>query len=95
MAPLITKNFWLSSRLILLAQRGLRSYPIFSAQKKYFTHLWNKEGETEHIWTVSLQDKSRVKSEGHSVCLELQKGTINSKYLSGIFFSFSERFTIN
>lgn len=39
MAPLIMKNFWLSSRLILLARRALSSYPIFSAQKKYFIHL--------------------------------------------------------
>lgn len=39
MAPLITNNFWQSSRLILQAQKALRSYPIFSAQKKYFIHF--------------------------------------------------------
>lgn len=44
-------------------------------------------GETVHIRTVSQQDQTRVKREGHLVHLESQKGTINSKYVSGIFFS--------
>lgn len=39
MVPLIMKNFWLSSRQSLLAQRTLRSYTIFRAQKKIFIHF--------------------------------------------------------
>ena len=45
-------------------------------------------GETEHIRTVSQQDQTRVNREGHLVHLESQKGTINSKYLSGFLFLF-------
>lgn len=84
MAPLITKNFWLSSRLILLAQRALRSYPIFSAQKKYFIHLWNKEGKISIFELFHSKTRLGWKAKD-TVHLELQKGTINSKYLCGFF----------